>query len=81
MALVLGIIIGGSHSQFRQESATPWRRLCQTDPDVAPHFATPDKKKIGTNKMQMQRVETKAGIAIWAVSSRAACNYGRNVIA
>ncbi|MPN13791.1 hypothetical protein SDC9_161117 [bioreactor metagenome] len=34
--------------------------------------ATPVRKNIGTNTMQMQRVETKAGAAISAAPSRMA---------
>src|ERR1700722_15872700 len=34
------------------------------------NLATPERKKIGTKTMQMQRVETKAGTAIWAAPFR-----------
>src|ERR1700719_1800271 len=34
------------------------------------YFAVPERKKIGTKTMQIQRVETKAGTAIWAAPLR-----------
>ena len=37
------------------------------------NFATPVRKNIGTNTMQMQSVETNAGTAICCAPSRMAC--------
>src|ERR1700760_2106544 len=34
------------------------------------YFAVPERKKIGTKTIQIQRVETKAGTAIWAAPLR-----------
>ena len=38
------------------------------------YFATPLRKNIGTNTMQMESVETSAGTAICAAPSRMACS-------
>ena len=38
--------------------------------------ATPGRKNIGTNTMQMQRRLTKAGVTIWRAPSRIAASTG-----
>ena len=38
--------------------------------------ATPVRKNIGTNTMQIQSSETKAGVTIWLAPSRIDCSTG-----
>ena len=38
--------------------------------------ATPCRKNIGTNTMQMHSSETKAGVTIWLAPSRIDCSTG-----